>query len=148
MKIMVINGPSINFIGIREPEIYGNEGYEHLKNLIIDKIKKEDITATVTQSNSEGEIVSFIQEAYYDSYDGIIINPAAYSHYSIAILDAIKSVDIPCVEVHISNISSREDFRQSSITAKGCIAQVAGFGLYGYILAIDGLVEYIKNMRA
>ena len=143
MKILVINGPNINMLGIREKNIYGNNDY----NSLVEKIKKEanelDCQVDFFQSNIEGEIITSIQKAL-GVYDGIIINPAAYTHYSIGILDALKSVNIPAVEVHISNIHQREDFRKKSVTAEGCIGQISGLGFDGYTLALRGLVNLLK----
>ena len=143
MKILVINGPNINMLGIREKNIYGNNDY----NSLIEKIKKEanelDCQVDFFQSNIEGEIITSIQKAL-GVYDGIIINPAAYTHYSIGILDALKSVNIPAVEVHISNIHQREDFRKKSVTAEGCIGQISGLGFEGYTLALRGLISLLK----
>ena len=143
MKILVINGPNINMLGIREKNIYGNNDY----NSLVEKIKKEanELNCQVDffQSNIEGEIITSIQKAL-GVYDGIIINPAAYTHYSIGILDALKSVNIPAVEVHISNIHQREDFRKKSVTAEGCIGQISGLGFEGYTLALRGLISLLK----
>ena len=143
MKILVINGPNINMLGIREKNIYGNNDY----NSLVEKIKKEanELNCQVDffQSNIEGEIITSIQKAF-GVYDGIIINPAAYTHYSIGILDALKSVNIPAIEVHISNIQQREDFRKKSVTAEGCIGQISGLGFEGYTLALRGLVNLLK----
>lgn len=141
MKILVINGPNINFLGIREKSIYGAENYEALCNYIkqeADKLGVDNIE--ILQSNFEGEIIGYIQDAY-EKYDGIVINPGAYTHYSIAIYDAIKSVSIKTVEVHISNIHEREEFRRKSVTAPACIGQICGFGFYGYIMAIMALLK-------
>lgn len=144
MKILVINGPNINMLGIREKNIYGNNDY----NSLVEKIKKEarelDCQVDFFQSNIEGEIITSIQKAL-GVYDGIIINPAAYTHYSIGILDALKSVNIPAIEVHISNIHQREDFRKKSVTAEGCIGQISGLGFEGYTLALRGLVNLIRK---
>ena len=143
MKILVINGPNINMLGIREKNIYGVNDY----NSLIEKIKKEasELNCQVDffQSNIEGEIITSIQKAF-GVYDGIIINPAAYTHYSIGILDALKSVNIPAIEIHISNIHQREDFRKKSVTAEGCIGQISGLGFEGYTLALRGLVNLLK----
>lgn len=143
MKILVINGPNINMLGIREKNIYGNNDY----NSLVEKIKKEaselDCQVDFFQSNIEGEIITSIQKAL-GVYDGIIINPAAYTHYSIGILDALKAVNLPAVEVHISNIHQREDFRKKSVTAEGCIGQISGLGFEGYTLALRGLVNLLK----
>lgn len=143
MKILVINGPNINMLGIREKNIYGVNDY----NSLVEKIKKEaselDCQVDFFQSNIEGEIITSIQKAF-GVYDGIIINPAAYTHYSIGILDALKAVNIPAIEVHISNIHQREDFRKKSITAEGCIGQISGLGFEGYTLALRGLISLLK----
>lgn len=140
MKLIVINGPNINLLGKRENGIYGNTSYSDMCEYIVDKGREFDIDIHMFQSNIEGEIISAIQEAD-GIYNGIIINPAAYTHYSIAILDALKAVNIKAVEVHISNIHNREDFRKKSVTASGCIGQISGFGIYGYILAMMALKE-------
>ena len=143
MRILVINGPNINMLGIREKNIYGVNDY----NSLVEKIKKEaselDCQVDFFQSNIEGEIITSIQKAF-GVYDGIIINPAAYTHYSIGILDALKAVNIPAIEVHISNIHQREDFRKKSVTAEGCIGQISGLGFEGYTLALRGLVNLLK----
>ena len=143
MKILIINGPNINMLGIREKNIYGVNDY----NSLVEKIKKEaselDCQVDFFQSNIEGEIITSIQKAF-GVYDGIIINPAAYTHYSIGILDALKSVNIPAIEVHISNIHQREDFRKKSITVEGCIGQISGLGFEGYTLALRGLINLLK----
>ena len=143
MKILVINGPNINMLGIREKNIYGNNDY----NSLVEKIKKEaselDCQVDFFQSNIEGEIITSIQKAL-GVYDGIIINPAAYTHYSIGILDALKAVNLPAVEVHISNIHQRENFRKKSVTVEGCIGQISGLGFEGYTLALRGLVNLLK----
>ena len=143
MKILVINGPNINMLGIREKNIYGVNDY----NSLIEKIKKEasELGCQVDffQSNIEGEIITSIQKTL-GVYDGIIINPAAYTHYSIGILDALKAVNIPAIEVHISNIHQREDFRKKSVTAEGCVGQISGLGFEGYTLALRGLINLLK----
>ena len=140
MKLMVINGPNINLLGNRENDIYGDMKYADICDYIVDEGRKLDIDIHIFQSNIEGEIVSSIQDAD-GQYDGIIINPAAYTHYSIAILDALKAVEIKAVEVHISNINAREEFRKHSVTAPACIGQISGFGIYGYILAMMAIKE-------
>lgn len=136
MKILIINGPNINMLGIRETNIYGDLSYSRLIEMIETESKKLKIQVECFQNNIEGEIINKIQSAYAE-YNGIIINPAAYTHYSIAILDAIKSVSIPTIEVHLSNIHSRDKFRHQSITASACIGQISGFGPYGYLMALD-----------
>lgn len=144
MKILVINGPNLNFLGIREPEIYGRHTYEDLKKLIQDAANERGISVEIFQSNHEGDIVDKIQSAYFEKVDGIVINPAAYTHTSVAILDALKAVNIPAVEVHISDVDSREEFRKISYCSYYCFARVAGEGFYGYVKAIDMLLEKIK----
>lgn len=143
MKILVINGPNINMLGIREKKIYGELSYDKLVETLKKKASELNFEIECFQNNIEGEIINIIQKAYGE-FDGIIINPAAYTHYSIAILDAIKSVSIPTVEVHLSNIHSREEFRHRSVTAAGCVGQISGFGAYGYIMALD----YFSNIRS
>jgi 3-dehydroquinate dehydratase II len=140
MKILVINGPNINMLGIREKNIYGSLSYPKLIELIEEKSRKLNIQVECFQNNIEGEIINKIQSAY-GKYEGIIINPAAYTHYSIAILDAVKSVSIPTIEVHLSNIHAREDFRHKSVTASACIGQISGFGSFGYLMALDYFKE-------
>jgi len=140
VKVLVINGPNINFLGIREKSVYGTKNYQDLCDYIKLQSKKLGVQVEILQSNIEGEIIGYIQAAY-KKYDGIIINPGAYTHYSIAIYDAIKSVSIKTVEVHISNIHSREEFRRKSVTAPACIGQICGFGFYGYIMAIMALLK-------
>lgn len=144
MKVMVVNGPNINFLGIREKNIYGVQTYEEMCAYIKENLA-EDIEVTIYQSNIEGEIINFIQRAYLEKYDGIVINPGAYTHTSIALYDAIKSVDIPTIEVHLSNIHNREEFRHKSFTAPACVGQICGLGSDGYILAIEFLYKKLKN---
>ena len=143
MKIMVINGANLNMLGVREKNIYGSFTYEELCEYIKknSEFKNKNIDFTFFQSNIEGEIVDCIQKAYNEKCDGIIINPGAYTHTSVAIHDAIKAVSIPTVEVHISNIHAREDFRKVCITSPACIGQITGLGKYGYILAMKYLME-------
>ena len=145
MKIMVVNGPNLDFLGIREKNVYGEKSYKDLTKLINDKAEEIGIKVDVVQSNIEGEIINNIHRAYYEGFDGIIINPAAYTHYSIAIYDALKAVSIPAVEVHISNINDREEYRKKSVTAPACIGQISGFGFYGYIMALDAIVKTLKE---
>lgn len=144
MKILVINGPNLNLLGSREPDIYGKQDYAALLNRLDDFAKTHDITIDAFQSNSEGALIDKIHAAA-GVYDGIVINPGAYTHYSIAILDALKAVDVPAVEVHLSNIASREDFRHTSVTAAGCIGQISGLGFDSYFLAIAGLMSRYKQ---
>ncbi len=140
MKILVINGPNINMLGIREPDIYGKEDYNALCDRVRSYAEKNGIEIKLYQSNHEGCLVDEIQAAY-KSFDGIVINPGAYTHTSIALLDAVKAVGIPTVEVHISDVSKREDFRKISYIRAACVKTIAGHGIDGYIEAIDYLVE-------
>ena len=142
MKFLIINGPNINMLGIREPEIYGAQSYAALTELCRRTCESEGIEVKLFQSNHEGAIVDEIQAAY-GVFDGIIINPAAYTHTSIAILDALKAVALPAVEVHISDIESRESFRQLSYAGMACVRTFAGLGLDGYVQAIRFLKGYV-----
>ena len=144
MKIIVINGPNINMLGLREPGIYGEKNYQALLGEIDRFASANGMTIDTYQSNIEGEIVSKIQSAA-GSYDGIVINPGAYTHYSIAILDALKAAALPAIEVHLSHIATREAFRQKSVTAAGCIGQISGLGFDSYLLAIRGLVNRLSS---
>ena len=139
MKIFVINGPNLNLLGLREPEIYGKEGYTSLCEKIKNYAEKLNIEVEFFQSNHEGDLVDYIQSAHNNA-DGIVINPGAYTHTSIAILDAAKAVSVPMVEIHISDVSAREDFRQISYIRAACIATVSGEGTNGYLKAIDILL--------
>ena len=139
MNIVVINGPNLNMLGIREPSVYGNNTYSDLCNLINDYAKKLGVEVEIYQSNHEGDLVDKIQSAY-NKADGIVINPAAYTHTSVALLDALKAVAIPAVEVHISDVSKREDFRQISFVRSYCFATISGHGFNGYLEAIDLLL--------
>lgn len=145
MKILVINGPNINMLGIREPAIYGKQSFSHLLTLLDQTAAAEGIEIEQYQSNHEGCLVDKIQAAY-GNFDGIVINPAAYTHTSIAILDALKSVGIPAVEVHISDVDNREDFRQISYAGLACIRTIKGQGLDGYRQAILHLKDHLNNM--
>lgn len=144
MNILVINGPNLNMLGIREPDIYGKETYNSLVEKIEKYASEKNLTVKCYQSNHEGDLVDNIQFAY-GVFDGIVINPGAYTHTSIAILDALKAVDIPAVEVHISDVSSREDFRQISYVRNACFKTICGKGTDGYLEAIDALIEKVKG---
>lgn len=144
MKILVINGPNLNLLGMREPETYGTETLAGINHSLEDAALKISAAVGFYQSNSEGELVDAIQGAV-GLYDGIIINPAAYTHTSVAIRDAISAVAIPTVEVHLSNVYSREEFRHKSFIAPVAIGQIAGFGSAGYKLALEGLVGYLRK---
>ena len=143
MKILVINGPNLNMLGIREPEMYGRETYEDLLEKIRRHAEKTGTEVSFYQSNHEGDLVDAIQGAY-GIQDGIVLNPGAYTHTSVALLDALKAVQIPAVEVHISDVSKREDFRQISYVRQACIASVTGHGLKGYLEAIDLLMRHVS----
>ena len=147
MKILVLNGPNLNMLGIREPGIYGTNSFSDLLNLLEKTAQEEHIEIEQYQSNHEGCLVDRIQEAY-GCVDGIVINPAAYTHTSVAILDALKAVSIPSVEVHISDVDSREAFRQISYAGLACIKTIKGQGLDGYRQAILFLKEYLRNRNA
>ena len=145
MKILVINGPNLNFLGIREKTIYGSENYEYLVNMIEEYCKEKNIDVECYQSNHEGAIIDKIQEAYFNGTNGIVINPGAYTHYSYAIRDALASVTtFPKIEIHISDVNSREEFRQISVTEPACDGQIVGKGLKGYLMAIDMIIEKSK----
>ena len=139
MKLLVINGPNINFLGIREKGIYGTEDYDALVSRLAEKARREGHELEVFQSNHEGDVIDRIQQAYGDGTEGIIINPGAWTHYSYAVRDALASVEMPKIEVHISNVHKREEFRHVSVTAPVCTGQVVGLGLRGYELAMDYL---------
>ncbi|HWR60093.1 MAG TPA: type II 3-dehydroquinate dehydratase [Clostridia bacterium] len=145
MKIIVINGPNLDMLGIREKEIYGTVGYDDICRYIAEEAVKLGMSADIVQSNVEGELVNHIHRAYRENFDGIIINPAAYTHYSIAIYDALKAVRLPAVEVHLSNINAREEYRRISVTAPACMGAICGFGHYGYRLALEALCNYIRQ---
>lgn len=147
MKFVIINGPNLNMLGIREPEKYGNESYDALVSMIRDHCVKSGIEPEFFQSNHEGDLVDRIQQAYFDKADAIVINPGAYTHTSIALLDAVNAVKIPTAEVHISDVSRREDFRQISYIRQGCCFTVMGHGLAGYIEAIDHLKRLTEKNR-
>lgn len=144
MKILVINGPNLNMLGIREPDIYGRKTYDDLLSYIKEAAEKLGVAVEFYQSNHEGDIVDKIQSAYGNT-DGIVINPAAYTHTSIAIPDALKAVGIPTVEVHISDINSREAFRRISYVSPVALKTIAGKGFEGYILAMNELISHCKN---
>lgn len=145
MKFLILNGPNINMLGIREPDIYGKETYEDLVSLIKEHAKKRGVSVSFLQSNHEGELVDAIQKAYFDKVDGIVFNPAAYTHTSVAIADAVKGGGIPTVEVHISDVSKRESFRQVSYIGEVASGRVMGKGFLGYIEAMDMLISLLEK---
>ena len=148
MKIYVLNGPNLNMLGVREPDQYGSDTYQTLIDRIEAHCAKMNVEVICRQSNHEGDLVDWIQEAYFEGVDGIVINPGAYTHTSIAILDAAKAVRIPAVEVHISKVEEREDFRQISYIRSACVKTITGHGLAGYTEAIDYLIGYRAGEKA
>ena len=144
-KIFIINGPNLNFLGIRETGIYGNDNYDSLCSYIQEEFRDKNVKIEIFQSNYEGRIIDIIQNAYYEKIGGIVINPGAYTHYSYAIHDAIKSVSIPTVEVHLSDIHKREDFRKISVTAPACVLQIYGKGKEGYVEAVEYIMKSFEN---
>ncbi len=145
MKLYILNGPSLNFLGIREPAHYGSTTYEQLIEMIEAHCRDVGIEAVCKQSNHEGTLVDWIQEAYLEGADGIVINPGAYTHTSIALLDAVKSTMLPTVEVHISKVEEREDFRQVSYIRAACVKTITGHGVRGYLEGIDFLLARSKE---
>ena len=145
MKFLIINGPNLNMLGIREPDKYGKESYEALLDKIRAHCENDDIEVEFYQSNHEGDLVDRIQQAYFEGTDAIVINPGAYTHTSIALLDAVKAVGIPTAEVHISKVEEREDFRQVSYIRAACCFTVTGHGTDGYLEAIDFLKEKLRD---
>ena len=144
MKILVLNGPNMNMLGIRQPDIYGSATYEDLKRMVQAEADRLGVEVTFFQSNHEGALVDAIQQAYFDRVDGIIINPAAYTHTSVALLDAVKAVGIPTVEVHVSDPDLREEFRHASYIRAACVSTIRGHGLPGYVEALQFLCRQKK----
>lgn len=145
MKIYIINGPNLNMLGIREPDKYGTDTYKSVVEMIDAHCTSLGVTPVFYQSNHEGDLVDKIQEAYFEGAAGIVINPGAYTHTSIALLDAVKSTMLPCVEIHISKVEEREDFRQVSYIRAACIKTITGHGVKGYTEAVDFLIDYLKK---
>ncbi len=143
-KLLIINGPNLNMLGIREPDLYGKQDFAALCAFIREACEQAGAEGTLYQSNHEGDLVECIQKAY-NVYDGIVINPAAYTHTSVAILDALKAVALPAVEVHLTDVQSREEFRRISYPGMACLKTFAGYGFDGYRLAIDWLMNYLKE---
>lgn len=141
MKLLVLNGPNLNMLGIREPDIYGRTTYADLVKMIEDHCASHEIEVECKQSNSEGALIDMIQQAYFDKVDGIVFNPGGYTHTSVAILDALKAVNIPTVEVHISKVNEREAFRQISYISYFASETIVGLGLEGYLKAVDWFCE-------
>lgn len=145
MNILIMNGPNLNMLGIREPGIYGTDTYDGLVRMLTQKAAELDVSLDFFQSNSEGALIDRLHQAYFDRVDGVVINPGAYTHYSYALHDALKILKMPKIEVHISDIHAREDFRKISVTAPACDAQIAGYGLRGYVMAIEQIIEKTKT---
>lgn len=145
MKFYILNGPNLNMLGIREPAHYGTVTYKDLVSMIEAHCKERSVTAVCLQSNHEGDLVDWIQQAYFEGADGIVINPGAYTHTSVALLDAVKSTSLPTVETHISKVEEREAFRQVSYIRAACIKTVTGHGVAGYLEAIDALIGHLKG---
>lgn len=143
-KILVINGPNLNLLGEREPGVYGSKGYAALGGMIMDKADEMNVKCEIFQSNHEGAIVDKIHSAR-KSFDGIVLNAGAYTHYSYTIRDAIAAIKIPVIEVHISNVFAREEFRSRSVIGPVCMGSISGFGFASYIMAIDALVKYSQE---
>ena len=145
MTFLIINGPNLNMLGVREPRIYGSNTYQDLVEYVSDFCAQRGVETEFVQSNHEGALVDAIQKAYFDKVDGIIINPAAYTHTSVALLDALKAVQIPTVEVHISKVEDREEFRQVSYLRPACIRTITGHGFAGYSMAAVALMDYLSG---
>ncbi|HES60013.1 MAG: type II 3-dehydroquinate dehydratase [Calditrichaceae bacterium] len=145
MHILIINGPNLNMLGVRRPDVYGYKSLDEINAYIKDYFKK--VNVSFFQSNEEGKIVDEIQKLS-ENYDGLVINPGALTHYSYAIRDAIEAIDLPVVEIHISNIAAREGFRQKSVISEVCAGTVSGFGIYGYILAVQAIAHQLKDKKA
>lgn len=143
-RIVIINGPNLNMLGVREPSVYGADTLESINSELLNKAKELNVFCEFFQSNHEGSIIDCIQNSR-NGFDGIIINPGAYTHYSYAIRDAVVACGLPCIEVHISNVYKREEFRAKSVIAPVCIGQIAGFGKYGYTLALLAMTEAVIN---
>ena len=146
MKLLVLNGPNLNLLGKREPSVYGSATLDDVLDEVRSRAESLDVNVTCVQSNDEGALVTQIGQSA-GVYDGIILNAAAYTHTSIALRDALSAIDVPCVEVHLSNIHTREDFRHKSLIAGVCIGQITGFGSMSYVLAVDALVNYLTKRR-
>lgn len=145
-KVLLINGPNLNLLGMREPGVYGKTTLAEAVKALKRRAAERGADVEAVQANGEGELVSRIQDAA-GRFDGIILNPGAYTHTSIAIRDAIQGVAVPCVEIHLSNVHAREDFRQRSLTAAACVGVLAGFGVRGYELALEGLLDYLNDRK-
>lgn len=145
MKIAVINGPNLNFTGIREPHIYGSKTLDETNAQIA--ASAPSVALAFYQSNSEGQLIDHIQQCHHDGFDGIVLNPGAYTHYSYAIRDGVAAVGLPVIEVHMSNPHAREDFRHKSVIAPVCLGQISGFGSHSYVLAIQALIKILEVQK-
>lgn len=146
MKILVLNGPNLNLLGKREPEVYGHSSLDEIMTKVKARGKELGVEVEAFQSNEEGVLVTRVGESS-GKFDGIILNPAGYTHTSVALRDALQACSIPCVEVHLSNIYAREDFRHTSLTAGACIGQITGFGQMSYILGLEAIVDYLGAVK-
>ncbi len=147
MHILLLNGPNLNLTGIREPGVYGIKTYSAICQQLKEEAEKRGIDLDIRQSNHEGVLIDWVHEALLKKYDGIIVNAGAYTHYSYALHDAVKAAALPTVEVHLSNIHAREEFRRTSVIAPACLGQICGFGPEGYALAMDALQRHMKERR-
>lgn len=148
MHILLLNGPNLNLTGLREQNVYGTKSYESICAQLQKEADKRGIDLDIRQSNHEGLLIDFVHEAFLKKYDGIILNAGAYTHYSYALHDALKAAALPAVEVHLSNIHAREEFRHTSVIAPACLGQICGFGPFGYVMAMEALLNHIKERRA
>lgn len=148
MHILLLNGPNLNLTGLREPGVYGTKSYDAICAQLKTEAEKRNIDLDIRQSNHEGLLIDWVHEALLKKYDAIILNAGAYTHYSYALHDALKAAALPTVEVHLSNIHAREEFRHTSVLAPACLGQICGFGPQGYVLAMDALLHHIKERRA
>lgn len=140
-KILILNGPNINLTGLREKSVYGAKTFEDLMTMVAEEATRLGCEIRTVQSNHEGALIDAIQQAYFDGFDGIVFNPGGYTHTSVALHDAVASVPIPTIEVHMSNVHAREEYRHRSMTASACRGQIVGFGFYGYVMGMRALVE-------
>ena len=140
-KLLILNGPNINLTGLREKSVYGAKTFDDLMKLVADEADRLGCEIRTVQSNHEGALIDAIQQAYFDGFDGIVFNPGGYTHTSVALHDAVASVPIPTIEVHMSNVHAREEYRHRSMTASACRGQIVGFGFYGYIMGMRALIE-------
>ena len=148
MRILLLNGPNLNLTGLRETGVYGTKSYDAICRQLMAEAQMRGIDLDIRQSNYEGELIDWVHEALLKKYDAIIINAGAYTHYSYALHDAIRAAALPTVEVHLSNIHAREEFRHTSVIAAACLGQICGFGVTSYVLAMDALISHLKERRS